>query len=93
MTKLTIESNLVTRQLGFKPYMAPALSSGAISILLTLRGEWHYSSNFIGYQEDGAFMGALNRETENGLEWENSKLPKALYERIQCAYDRLREIQ
>lgn len=93
LTKLTVESNLVTRQLGFKPYIAPALSSGAISILLTLRGEWHYSSNFIGYQEDGAFMGALNRETENGLEWEEGKLPKALYERIQCAYDRLREIQ
>ena len=29
------------RALGYKPYVAPALSSGALSLLACLRGEWH----------------------------------------------------
>ncbi|MBN7772898.1 lactate dehydrogenase [Clostridium aminobutyricum] len=92
LTKLTVESNRVTRQLGFKPYIAPALSSGAISILLTMRGDWHYSSNYIGFQTEGAFMGALNRMTKEGLEWEDLNLPESLFYRIKRAYDRLQDI-
>ncbi len=38
LTHRTVTANLVMRELGFKPYVAPALSSGALSILLTLRG-------------------------------------------------------
>lgn len=92
MTRLTVESNLKVRGLGFKPYIAPALSSGAISILLTLRGEWHYSSNFIGKEKEGAYVGALNRMTEHGTEFEEVFLPEKLFIRIKKAYDNLKKI-
>lgn len=92
LTKLTVNSNLEIRDLGFKPYIAPALSSGAISILLTLRGEWHYSSNFIGKDIDGAYMGALNRMTEKGVELEDIILPEKLFVRIKNAYENLKKL-
>ncbi|MBQ7758810.1 MAG: lactate dehydrogenase [Anaerotignum sp.] len=88
LSRLAIEANLRTRELGFKPYVAPAISSAAISILLTLRGEWHYSSNFLG----GVYMGCKNRTTELGLEMEALPLPAALYSRIEKAYQGLEAI-
>ena len=64
------------RELGFKPYVAPALSSGALSLLLTLRGEWHYGSVFL----DGVYMGCRNRYTEAGIETELlPSMPDELY--------------
>lgn len=92
LTKLTVESNLKVREIGFKPYIAPALSSGLISILLTLRGEWHYSSNFIGKDMEGAYVGALNRLTGSGTEFEEVLLPEQLFLRIKNAYDNLKNI-
>ena len=88
LTHLAVEANLRTRELGFKPYVAPAISSAAISILLTLRGEWHYSSNFL----DGVYMGCKNRTTEYGLEMEALPLPRALFSRIEKAYQSLEAI-
>jgi len=88
LTKLAVEANLKTRETGYKPYIAPALSSGAISLLLTLRGEWHYSSTWLG----GVFLGARNRVTENGTELESLPLPEALYRRIEHAYQELKRI-
>ena len=88
LTKLAIEANLRMRELGFKPYVAPAISSAAISLLLTLRGEWHYSSNFL----NGVYMGSKNR-TILGVEIESLPLPYALFKRIQKAYDGLEMIR
>lgn len=88
LTKLAIEANLRMRELGFKPYVAPAISSAAISLLLTLRGEWHYSSNFL----NGVYMGSKNRTTL-GVEIESLPLPDALFQRIQKAYDGLEMIR
>lgn len=88
LTKLAIEANLRMRELGFKPYVAPAISSAAISLLLTLRGAWHYSSNFL----NGVYMGSKNRSV-NGVEIESLPLPEALFERIQKAYDGLEAIK
>ena len=82
LTQLTVEANLRTRELGFKPFIAPALSSGAISILLTMRGEWHYSSNYL----NGVYLGSRNRMTKSGVEIESFPLPEALYRRIESAY-------
>lgn len=92
LTQLTVASNLKTRELGFKPFIAPALSSGAISILATLSGEWHYSSVYFGKGAQGAFLGAKNRRTPYGIEVENLPLPQELYERIKNAYDNLAEL-
>lgn len=38
LTELTKRANLEMRALGYKPYVAPALSSGALSLLACLRG-------------------------------------------------------
>lgn len=88
LTKMTVEANLRMRELGFKPYVAPAISSAAISLLLTLRGEWHYSSNFLA----GVYMGCKNK-TGYTAEMEYLPLPEALFARIQKAYDGLEAIQ
>lgn len=85
LTKLTIEANLRTRETGFKPFIAPALSSGAISLLLTMRGEWHYSSNALG----NIYMGARNRMTKTGVEFELLALPELLFRRIEESYKAL----
>lgn len=87
LTELTVNANLQIRELGFKPYIAPALSSGAISLLLTIRGEWHYSSNYLG----GVYFGARNRMTDSGVEWEAVPLPEELFRRIEKAYRNLEE--
>lgn len=79
LTEKALNANLVMRSFGYKPYAAPAVSSGAISILQTLRGEWHYSSCFLG----GRFFGCRNRYTENGQEIERLQLPDELMARIE----------
>ena len=88
LTRLTVEANLRTRELGFKPYIAPALSSAAISLVLTMEGKWHYSSNFLG----GIYMGSKNRYTPAGLEIESLPLPEKLYERLEQAYKGLEAV-
>ena len=90
LTELTVKSNLETRADGFKPYIAPALSSGAISILQMLRKEWNYSSVFLGDENSGAFLGCRNRRAEAGnIIIENRELDERLFERIKNAYDNL----
>ena len=39
LTDLVVHANVAVRDLGYKPYIAPALSSAALSIILTLRGQ------------------------------------------------------
>lgn len=89
LTALTVNANVKVRDLGFKPYIAPAISSAAISILLTLRGAWHYSSLYLGDKNTGAFLGLKNRMTEAGPVYEDLPLPEALYARIKNAYEHL----
>lgn len=89
LTHKTVTANLVMREIGFKPYVAPALSSGALSILLTLRGEWHCGSVFL----DGIFMGCKNRYTPAGVETELlPHIPDPLFAHIQEAADHLKTI-
>lgn len=89
LTELTKTANLKMRELGFKPYAAPALSSGALSLLQTLRGEWHCGSVFL----DGVYMGCKNRYTPAGIETELLRhIPDKLFSHIQAAADTLRDI-
>jgi len=88
LTHLTVTANLHMRAIGFKPFIAPAYSSGAISLILMMRGQWHCGSVFLG----GIFMGVKNRYTPYGLETEVLPLPDALYERIVTAQDNLKAI-
>ena len=89
LTQKTVTANLWMRELGFKPYVAPALSSGALSILLTLRGEWHCGSVFL----DGVFMGVKNRYTPAGVETELlPRIPDQLFGHIQEAAEELKRV-
>ncbi len=85
LTKFAVEANLKVRETGFKPYIAPALSSGAISIVNTIKGEYHYSSNYLA----GVYMGAKNRNLPSGLDIEKIKMPASLFERIKNTYEKL----
>ena len=89
LTNLAAHANLEMRRMGFKPYVAPALSSGALSLLLCLRGQWHCSSAYLG----GVFMGGRNRTTDGGIEFERLPLPGALRERLQETEEKLRAIE
>ncbi len=86
LTELAVKANLEVRKTGFKPFVAPALSSGAISIIYTLEGKYHYSSNYIG----GVYMGAKNRNTTAGIEIEKTDMPDELFERLKNTYERLK---
>ena len=89
LTEKVAHANLEMRKLGYKPYVAPALSSGALSLLALLRGEWHYSSVFDGL----VFMGCRNRLTAAGIETERLALPAALQRRIDETREKLDAIQ
>ena len=88
LTDLVITANLRIRELGFKPYVAPAISSGAMQLLLTLRRSWHCSSVALG----DVWFGVRNRLTAAGLEIETASLPAPLFERLRETQALLREI-
>jgi len=85
LTSQTIKANLEIRNTGFKPYIAPALSSACLPIIATLKGEWHYSATFLG----GVFMGVKNRLNRSGIEIERLDLPVDLFEKIKTIYKEL----
>lgn len=89
LTDLAAHANLQMRRMGFKPFVAPALSSGALSLLLCLRGQWHCSSAYLG----GVFMGGRNRMTPGGVEFERLPLPRALLDRLKETEEKLKAIQ
>jgi malate/lactate dehydrogenase len=88
LTAQTIKANLEVRKIGFKPYVAPALSSGSYPLIATMSGKWHYSATFIG----GVFMGAKNRLLKSGTEIERLDLPAILVEKIKRSYQELGNI-
>ena len=88
LTEQTKHANLDMRALGYKPYVAPALSSGALSLLACLRGEWHPSSVWL----EGIYFAIRNRLTDGGIEMERLPLPELLLERIRGAMEDLKAI-
>ena len=88
LTDQTVKANLEVRKTGFKPYVAPALSSGSYPLIATISGKWHYSAIFMG----GVFMGAKNRLLKSGTEIERSDLPVNLVGKIEESYKELGKI-
>lgn len=88
LTKLAEEANLRLRELGIKPYIAPGLSSAAVSILRALEGSWHDAAVPLG----GAYFGCRARLGENGPEALRQPLNKALLLRITSSWGRLRRL-
>lgn len=85
LTELALNANLEMNKLGYKSYIAPAISSGAHPIIATISQDWHYASTFIG----GVFMGANNRLINGSCELERLDLPEKLFSKIQSSYKKL----
>lgn len=88
--ELTVQAaaaNLRVRELGFKPYIAPGLSSACVSVLQTLRGQWHDGAIPMG----GAYFGCRSRFTKNGLSLMREPMPAALAARLDAAHSELKE--
>ncbi len=64
LTERAVKANLAVRGHGQKPYIAPALSSGALSIIAMLEGRWQHSAVYF----DRVFCGVNNRMTARGIE-------------------------
>lgn len=81
LTERTVHANLEVRALGFKPYLAPALSSAAVSILSLVRGQPYYAALPLG----GVWLGAQRRMTTLGPLQRREPLHPALLARIEAA--------
>lgn len=88
LTEKAATANLEVRKTGYKPFIAPALSSAALSLLSTLRGDWHHSATYLG----GVYMGARNRLTPGGTVLERLPIPPQLMARLENTYRRLGEL-
>lgn len=86
LTELTRGANLRVRDLGFKPYIAPGLSSAAISLLQLLRGEDHFGAIPL----DGVYFGCRSRFTLRGLAVSREELNPALLDRLARTHQSLR---
>ena len=77
------------RSLGFKPYLAPGLSSAAVSVLRALRGDWHDGAVPLG----GAYFGCRAKLGVSGPEIRRERLHSELMQRITESYRKLEEFQ
>ena len=87
LTQKAEEANLEIRKIGYKPYIAPGISSAAVSVLRALRGQWHDAAVPLG----GAYFGCRARFGENGPEVLRAPLHEELVSRLEQSYDALRE--
>lgn len=89
LTEETKTANLRVRELGFKPYIAPGLSSAAISVLRLVRGQVHYGAIPMG----GVYFGCRNVLTEQGFAPVREALNGRLFVRISETFRTLKEFQ
>ena len=86
LTRQTVGANMEVRALGFKPYIAPAISSACISILQLIRGEVFHGAIPMG----GVYFGCRSRQ-DGGFAPCAEALHPALQARLQAAWEALRE--
>ncbi|HWS30329.1 MAG TPA: lactate dehydrogenase [Clostridia bacterium] len=89
LTLSAINANLKLRETGYKPYIAPAISSACVSFLRTLNGEWHEAATPLG----GVYMGCRSRFTPSGVELERMPFHKTLYDKIEETYAHLKSME
>ena len=87
LTHLAETANLEVRSYGYKPYIAPGLSSAAVSVLRALRGEWHDAAVPLG----GVYFGCRSRMTSLGAEQQREAIHPELLERLEESYRQLKE--
>ena len=89
LTRMTVGANMEVRALGFKPYIAPALSSAALSILSMLRGEYFHGA----IPMEGVYFGCVSRLTEMGSVVRAESIHPKLMARIFDTWNKLREAE
>jgi malate/lactate dehydrogenase len=85
LTYKTLNTNKDIRNLGYKPFVAPSLSSGTLSIIATINGDWFYGSTYMG----GAYIGSRCRLINGQLEIEQLDIPLKLFKKIKSVHERL----
>ena len=88
LTNLTVGANISVRALGYKPYIAPGVSSVALTIPNVIEGKWNDSARYL----NGVFFGARNRQTPTGTRWEKEPIPDELYYRLRESYRALDKV-
>ena len=88
LTELAINANKVIRSFGFKPFIAPALSSATLSIINTIKGNYNYSSTFIG----GTYYGAKNKLINNQIKIDKINFDQGIYDTIETSYRRVGDL-
>ena len=89
LTRKTVEANRVVRALGFKPYIAPALSSACLSILDLVRGRPFYGAIPMG----GVYFGCRCVRGAFGFAPVHQPLHERLQARIERAWTELKEME
>lgn len=87
ITEKVVTANLEMRAIGYKPFIAPALSSGTHAIVSLLGGKSHYSAHFLG----GVYWGAMNQMGDYSVMYERLAVASSLKHRIQKSFDQLEE--
>ena len=87
LTELAGTANLRVRELGFKRYIGPGLSSAAISVLRLARGQTYYGAVPLA----GAYFGCASRMTRQGLQLVREDVCPQLMARIEAAHRALHE--
>ncbi|MCQ4922743.1 lactate dehydrogenase [Tissierella carlieri] len=88
LTNKTINANKEVREFGYKPFVAPSISSGALSLIATIKGDWFYGSTYMRE----VYMGAKCRLLPSGIEVEQLNLPESLVNRLEETYSKLAAI-
>ena len=86
LTKKTLNANLEIRGFGYKPFVAPSLSSGALSILATISGDYFYGSSLMGE----VYMGSKMKLGDSGIEVPKYNFNLKLEKRLIETYNELR---
>lgn len=86
LTEKTLNANLEIRSFGYKPFVAPSLSSGALSILATISGNYFYGSSLMGE----VFMGSKMKLGDAGIEIPKYDFHANLEEKLLETYNELR---
>lgn len=90
LTKQTIEANLEVRAVGYKPFIAPALSSAALSIIAYLEEKPHYSTIFV----DGAYFGCKHTSHRTLInDVEQYRLDDQLLDRLNKTHKELKAFE
>lgn len=88
LTNKTINANKEVREFGYKPFVAPSISSGALSLIATIKGDWFYGSTYM----KEVYIGSKCRLLPTGIEVEQLDLPEPLVYRLEETYRKLAAI-